>query len=216
MAHDNNSEQKLDMNTGLTGSYKGEVTLTLKRKNAIIKTIKGHNAGSALLYKFLVQSLMGLEAAGTARPNQICLIYNTSREASYESGKYSLPTVDVPGNWQARSSFIGTNSLPTPIVGSDTSNNLLFPTNKNSRVTFHFMVPAYKIYAGADTDTSFNQINLYTVNAQDDITQQVLAYYYIPEGTDGWGQIKVTPEDRLYGFTLLVDWTLEFGDQLGK
>lgn len=163
--------------------YEGKVTLTLKSNNRVLSSKTYKNKGTAKLFKFLGYCLIGAyEEASSYLPNKILLLHNTSKGATSTA-------VEQRSAWQPLSQ--------TPTIISDGS-------DAQVKVTYSFEVPKAALYSSGTTVGNFNQVALYSVDAND-ITD-FSAFYYL---TDTSGELEsIDLQDWSATTVLLIEWEL--------
>lgn len=163
--------------------YEGKVTLTLKSNNRVLKSRTYKNHGTALLFKFLGYCLIGeYEEVKNLLPYKIRLLNNTSR------GELSPTNVTESSYWQPYSQ--------TPTIISDGESDQV-------KVMYSFEVPR-NIITG-----EFNQIALYSVNADD--INDFSAYYYLVNTNDELETLNIA--DWSTTTILLVEWELTISNK---
>jgi len=169
--------------------YEGKVTLTLKSNNRVLKSKTYKNHGTALLFKFLGDCLMGsYEEAKSLLPAKLLLLYN---------GSDSLANAD-PKSVQLRSDWQTFAKVPSIISDSKT---------EQVKVIYSFEIPRAAI-----DEKGFNQIALYGVGVDlKDFRDAFSAYYYL---VDNSGKLK-TEEVQQWSATtiLLIEWELSLSNK---
>ena len=190
----NNNEIKKENPASI--GYQGKVTLTLKRKNTVVWTKTSHNEGKQDLFRFICLCLKGsYNTANVLKPNSIYLVNNQN-------------SIDNPDSNPSQSIKVSQNIGIYGVPEEDTLEGEEMKNKDAYQITFHFLVPysAILINTGAIDTIEFNQINLIT---KDGI---LLARYFLTKEGQ-WDPQTITTRDLARGFTLLVDWTLIFGNE---
>lgn len=163
--------------------YEGKVTLTLKSNNRVLKSTIYKNNGTALLFKFLGDCLIGsYEEAKQFIPNKILLLENTSTDVR------DAKAVNVCSTWQPLV------KMPTIISDANTA---------QVKVIYSFEVPKAAI------SKNFNQVALYGADVTD--PKDFSAYYYLTnasgklesEKISGWSATTI----------LLIEWELSLSNK---
>lgn len=163
--------------------YEGKVTLTLKSNGRVLKSTTYKNNGTALLFKFLGDCLIGsYEEAKQFIPNKILLLENTSTDVR------DAKAVNVCSTWQTLAKM--------PAIISDTN-------TAQVKVIYSFEVPKAAI------SKNFNQVALYGADVND--IKEFSAYYYLTgingdleeQDIDLWSATTI----------LLIEWELSLSNK---
>jgi hypothetical protein len=143
--------------------YEGKVTLTLKSNNRVLESKTYKNHGTAQLFKFLGQCLIGsFEESKNLLPNKILLLKNTS------GGAFST-AVSPCTTWQTL--------VKTPTIISEVE-----PAQVK-------IVYSFEISRAAIVD-NFNQVALYGADITN--YQEFSAYYYLTDPSGALVDQKVS------------------------
>ena len=163
--------------------YEGKVTLTLKSNDHILKSTTYKNNGTALLFKFLGDCLIGsYEEAKLFIPNKILLLENTSTDVR------DAKAVNACSTWQTLA------KMPAIISDANTA---------QVKVIYSFEIPKAAI------SKNFNQVALYGADVTD--LKEFSAYYYLTDMSGDLESEKIS--DWSATTILLIEWELSLSNK---
>jgi hypothetical protein len=166
--------------------YEGKVTLTLKSNNRILKSTTYKNNGTALLFKFLGDCLIGsYEDAKKYLPSKLMLLYNNS---GIMVDAVNATSVNACSTWQTLAKMPAIISEANPA---------------QVKVIYSFEIPRAAI------SKAFNQVALYGADVNN--IDEFSAYYYltnvqgelVPEDASSWSATTI----------LLIEWELSLSNK---
>lgn len=165
--------------------YEGKVTLTLKSNNRVLTSKTYKNNGTAQLFKFLGNCLIGsYEEAKKYLPSKLLLLENYSKDGNVRDAK----SVNACSTWQT--------FAKTPAIISDDDTSQV-------KVIYSFEIPKAAI------SKEFNQVALYGAEPED--IYDFSAYYYL---TNIRGELESEKISDWSATTiLLIEWELSLSNK---
>ena len=167
--------------------YEGKVTLTLKSQGLILESKSYKNSGTAKLFKFLGNCLIGDYSQETKKlaPAKIMLLHNTE---DYPNAARAT-RVEQRSYWQTLS------QQPTLISDND---------HAQVKVIYSFEVPKVAI-----VQQTFNQVALYSAGATD--FTDFSAYYFLTDESGLFANQNTA--DWTSSTVLLIEWELTLSNK---